>query len=176
MGGIEKKKIWTGAVIVPPLIFLIVWGPSFTLSLLVLAATFLGLREFYTLALPDSKKVERFVGIGLGMILTAFLSCGSLSMTPPFLVLILVILSVLFMGTSQNMASTITHIGISFFGILYIGFLLSYVALIQQLAQWKTVGPLSDLNGLGRRYLRAPGWIPFRKAQALSQDQPEENL
>jgi phosphatidate cytidylyltransferase len=137
MGGIDKKKIWTGAIIAPPLILLLVWGPSFTLSLIVLAATFLGLREFYTLALPESKRVERFVGIGLGMIFTAFLSCGSLSMTPLFLVLILAILSVLFMGTSQNLASTITHMGISFFGILYIGFLLSYVALTRNLPNGK---------------------------------------
>jgi phosphatidate cytidylyltransferase len=137
MGGIEKKKIWTGAVIVPPLIFLIVWGPSLTLSLLVLAATFLGLREFYNLALPELNTVERFVGIGLGMIFTAFLSCGRISMIPIFLVLILIILSVLFMATSQNLALTITHIGISFFGILYIGFLLSYVVLTRNLPNGK---------------------------------------
>ncbi len=71
MGGIEKKKIWTGFLIAPPLIVLIVWGPSFTLPLMVLIATFLGLREFYTLALPRSKKIERIIGIGLGLILTS---------------------------------------------------------------------------------------------------------
>ena len=137
MGGIAKKKIWAGTIIVPPLILLILWGPSFTLSLMVLAATFLGLREFYTLTLPGLKQVERLVGIGLGLILTAVLSCGNLKMVPLFLVLILLILSVLFMGTSQNHASTITHLGISFFGILYIGFLLSHVSLIRNLPHGK---------------------------------------
>ncbi len=137
MGGIAKKKIWAGTIIVPPLILLILWGPSFTLSLMVLAATFLGLREFYTLTLPGLKKVERLVGIGLGLILAALLSCGNLKMVPLFLVLILLILSVLFMGTSQNHASTITHLGISFFGILYIGFLLSHVSLIRNLPHGK---------------------------------------
>ncbi len=137
MGGIAKKKVWAGVIIVPPLILLVVWGPSFTLSLMVLAATYLGLREFYDLTLPGLKKVERLVGIGLGLILTALLSCGNLKMVPLLLVLILLILSVLFMGTSQNHASTITHIGISFFGILYIGFLLSHVSLIRNLPNGK---------------------------------------
>ncbi|OGP91665.1 MAG: hypothetical protein A2156_15340 [Deltaproteobacteria bacterium RBG_16_48_10] len=104
---------------------------------MVLVATFLGLREFYNLALPESKGVERLVGIGLGLILTALLSCGNLKMIPLFLVLILLVLSVLFMGTSQNLASTITRIGISFFGILYIGFLLSHVSLIRDLPNGK---------------------------------------
>jgi phosphatidate cytidylyltransferase len=136
MGGIEKK-IWAGTVLVPPLILLILWGPSFSLALMVLAASFLGLREFYNLALPGSKKIERLVGIGLGLILTALLSCGNLKILPLLLALILLILSVLFMGTSQNHATTITPIGISFFGILYIGFLLSHVSLIRNLPHGK---------------------------------------
>ena len=137
MGGLANKKIWTGAVIVPPLVILIIWGPSFILSVMVFAATVLGLAEFYKLALPESKKVERLVGIGLGLLLTALLAFGNLDLTPFFLVLILLILTVLFMGTSQDLASTINHIGISLFGILYIGFLLSHVSLVRNLANGK---------------------------------------
>ena len=137
MGGVEKKKIWTGFMIAPVLIILIVWGPPFTLSFMVLVATFLGLREFYKLALPRSKKTERFIGIGLGLILNLLLACGHLDRTPFFLVLILLILLVLFMGTSENLAMTVTHVGLSLSGILYIGFLLSYVSLIRNLPDGK---------------------------------------
>ena len=137
MGGVEKKKIWTGFMIAPVLIILIVWGPPFTLSFMVLVATFLGLREFYKLALPRSKKTERFIGIGLGLILNLLLACGHLDRTPFFLVLILLILLVLFMGTSENLAMTVTHVGLSLLGILYIGFLLSYVSLIRNLPNGK---------------------------------------
>ena len=56
MGGLEKKKIWTGLIIAPLLIILIVWGPPFTLPLMVLVATFLGLREFYRLTLPRTPR------------------------------------------------------------------------------------------------------------------------
>jgi phosphatidate cytidylyltransferase len=137
MGGLEKKKIGTGVSIVPPLICLIVWGPPFTLPLMVLVATFLGLREFYILALPSSKRIERFAGIGLGLVFAALLGCGDLGVTPWTLVLLLLILSVLFMGTSQNLAATISSIAISLFGILYIAFLLSYVSLVRNLPNGK---------------------------------------
>ncbi len=138
MGGLEKKKIWAGVFIVPPLILLIALGPSFILSLMVLAATFLGLVEFYKLALPGAKRIERNVGIGLGVLFSALLAFGNIGMTPLFLVLILLVLSVLFMGTSQNLAMTITHIGISLFGTLYVGFLLSHVSLVRNLQNGKT--------------------------------------
>jgi phosphatidate cytidylyltransferase len=133
MGGIGKKKIWTGVVIVPPLILLLVWGPSFILPLVILVATFLGLREFYHLALPGSKRLERFVGIGLGMMLTVVASCGRPGTASLSVVFILLVLSVLFMGTSQDLALATIHLGISFFGVLYIGFLLSHVVMIQSL-------------------------------------------
>ena len=137
MGGLEKKKIWTGFLIAPALLVLIVWGPSLTLPLMVLVATFLGLREFYTLALPRSKKIERIIGIGSGLILNLLLAFGNLEKTPLFLVLILLLLLVLSMGTSENLATTITQVGVSLFGILYIGFLLSYVSLIRGLPDGK---------------------------------------
>ncbi len=137
MGGLAKQKVWTGIVSVPPLILLILWGPAFVLPLMVLVGTFLGLQEFYRLALPRSRKVERTVGLGLGLILAIFLSFGNLRMAPLLLVSILLILLLLFMGTSQNMPSTISQIGISLFGIFYVGFLLSYVSLIRNLPDGK---------------------------------------
>ena len=137
MGGLERKKIWTGIIIVPPLILLILWGPPWVLSLMVLIATLLGLREFYGLSLPHSKRIERLVGIGSGLILTALLSWGNMKTTPLFLVFLLLILTVLFMASSQDLAMTTLRIGISLFGILYIGFLLSHVSMIRNLAHGK---------------------------------------
>jgi hypothetical protein len=39
MGKLEKKKVWTGFFIVPPVIILIAAGPSSVLTLMVLLAT-----------------------------------------------------------------------------------------------------------------------------------------
>jgi phosphatidate cytidylyltransferase len=137
MGKIEKKKVWTGILIIPPVVFLIAMGPPVVLTLMVLLASFLGLREFYNLTFPQSKWIERFMGIGLGLILSIIVSHGDVGAFSPFIVLLLLFLSILFMGTSQNLSSSISNIGITIFGILYIGFLLSHVSLIRNMVNGK---------------------------------------
>jgi len=139
MGRIEKKKIRTGLIIVPPVIFLIAIGPPAVLIFMVLLATFLGLREFYHLALPDSTGSEQFLGIGLALVFSVIIAQGYLKTVPPFLVLLLLFLSIFFMSPSQDLSSTVSRMGITFFGIFYIGFLLSHVSLIRYMAggkQW----------------------------------------
>jgi phosphatidate cytidylyltransferase len=139
MGKIEKKKIWTGFLIIPPVIILIAAGPPSILALMVLLATFFGLREYYSLALPHSKRIERFTGMGLGVILTIIMSHGNIKFVSPFFVLILLLLSLLFMATSQDLSLSISKMGIMFFGLFYIAFLLSHVSLIRKMVdgrQW----------------------------------------
>jgi len=133
MGGIGKKKVWTGIFLVPPIIALVIAGPPVVLPLMVLLATFLGMREYYTLALPHSRPLERFLGIGLGLACSALMAFGSAGWMAPFLVFLLLCLSVLFMATSQDLSSTTLNLGVTFFGIVYIGFLLSYVSLIRNM-------------------------------------------
>ena len=137
MAGIGKKKIWTGIFIVPPIVVLIIVGPPAVLPLMVLLATFLGLREFYTLALPHSKPIERLFGIGLRLILSTLIAFGSTGIISPFFVFLLLCLSVLFMATSQDLLPTISNLGITLFGIVYIGFLLSHISLIRNMADGK---------------------------------------
>ena len=138
MGDIAKKKVWTGLLIVPPLILLIVYGPPIILPLMVLAATFLGLQEFYQLALPHSKKIEHVLGMGLGLMLSALIAFGNGKIVVPFFVFILLSLSFLFMMTSDDLLSTISKMGVTLLGILYVGFLLSHVSLIRNLGKGQT--------------------------------------
>jgi phosphatidate cytidylyltransferase len=137
MGGIVKKKIWTSILIVPPIVVLIIVGPSAVLRLMVLLATYFGLREFYTLALPHSKPIDRLFGIGLGLILSALISFGSAGSISLFFVFLLLCLSVFFMATSQDLLPTISNLGITLFGILYVGLLLSHISLIRNMADGK---------------------------------------
>lgn len=137
MGSIEKKKIWTAIVMVPPTIFLVVLSPLPIFTLMVLGVTFLGLREFYTLTLPRSRWIERWIGIGLGLILSMFSSLGNASLILLLFILLLLSLSILFMITSQDLSSTTSHIGIVFLGIFTIGFLLSHFSLIRNRSDGK---------------------------------------
>ena len=133
MGKIEKRKVWMALIMVPPVILLILLFPPFVLHLMVFLATFFGLREYTHLVLPNSKWMERAVGIGLGLILSVIVSLGEIKQIPSFLVIVLLILSVLFMGTSKDLSSTISKIGTVLFGILFIGFLLAYISLIRNM-------------------------------------------
>ena len=121
-------------IMVPPVILLIALGPSSVLHLMVFLATFFGLREYYNLILPHSKWIERVVGIGLGLILSTIISLGDTKEISPFFVMVLLILSVLFMVSTKDLSSTISHMGMTLFGILFIGFLLAYVSLIRNMA------------------------------------------
>jgi phosphatidate cytidylyltransferase len=133
MGKIEKRKVWMTLIMVPPIILLIALGPPAVLHLMVLVATFLGLREYYSLVLPHSKWVERVVGIGLGLILSVIVSFGNVGEISPFLVLVLLIASLLFMATSEDLSLTTSKVGMTLFGILFIAFLLAYVSLIRNM-------------------------------------------
>src|SRR5512137_818808 len=118
MGKIEKRKVWAGLALIPPIVLVIVLFHSSALHLMVLLATFLGLREYYNLALPQSKWIERAVGIGLGLILSLTISFGDTREISSFLVMILLILAVLTMAASQDLSSAISKMGVSLFGLL----------------------------------------------------------
>jgi phosphatidate cytidylyltransferase len=138
MGGIAIKKTWTGLLVVPPLILLILYGPPILLPLMVLGATFLGMKEFYQLALPQSKKMEHALGIGLGLMLSALMAFADGKIIIPFFVFILFSLSYLFMITSDELLSAISKMGVTLWGILYVAFLLSHVSLIGNLVKGQT--------------------------------------
>lgn len=137
MGKIVKKKILTAVLIIPPVIMVITLGSPAAFSFIVLLTAFFGLREFFHLALPRSNRTERWAGIGLGLILSLFLSFGDPKMIPPFIVVLLLVPSILFMATSRNLSASISHIGIMFFGIFYIGYLLPHVSLIRSMTDGK---------------------------------------
>ncbi len=135
MKEISKKKVLVGSLLVPPILFLIIIGPPAVLSVMVLLATFFALREFYMLALPNSQGIERWMGIGLGVILSFLVIYGDLEAILPFFVLLLLLLSLLFLAISQNLPSTLSSMGILLFGILYIGFLFPHVSLIRNMVE-----------------------------------------
>jgi len=131
MAKIEKKKVWTALLIIPPFILMVAWGPSILFTLMVLITIFLGLLEFNNLALPQSGRIARVIGLVLGLILSILFAYGNLESFPPFLVLTLLVLSVLFMVTSKNLSPVISNLGMTFFGIFYVGFLLSHIILMR---------------------------------------------
>lgn len=137
MGKIEKRKVWMALIMIPPIVILIALGPPVVLHFMVFLATFFGLREYYHLVLPNSKWIEYAVGIGLGLILSIIIASGGMKENSLFFVVVLLILSLLFMITSKDLSLTVSNMGMALFGILFIGFLLTYVSLIRNTTHGK---------------------------------------
>lgn len=131
MGRLEKEKFWTGLLIVPPIIFLIIIGTPFILTLLVMAVSYLGLKEYYRLTLPGSNDIEKFIGILSGIIIILISVYGDSNAHYIFIVIILLIISVIYMIISKDLSKIASKIGIMLFGIFYIGFLLSHISMIR---------------------------------------------
>ncbi len=131
MAKIERKKIWTALALIPPLIFLIGWGPPALFAILVFITILIGLFEFYTLTLPQAKQIQRMAGIGLGLLLSISFVYGELKHFAPFLALIIFLLCAFYLMTVENLPSVVSHLGTTLFGMFYVGFLLSHIILIR---------------------------------------------
>ncbi len=120
-------------IIIPPLTLLIIFGPHYTLYIVVSVAAILGLYEFYNLTLPERGTAGKIGGIVLGMIL-----CGVFQWAPREAVISVlgVILLILFLGSPllfSELSTLPNRVGITFLGIVYVPFLLSHVTLINKL-------------------------------------------
>jgi phosphatidate cytidylyltransferase len=131
MAKIEKKKIWTALIIIPPIVLLIAFGPSILFTLMVLITILIGLIEFNNLALSQSGQIQRLAGIALGLILCMLYVFGEGTHFAPLLVLMIFLLCVLHLATVERLSSAISDLGTTFFGIFYVGFLLSHIILIR---------------------------------------------
>lgn len=131
MAKIEKKKIWTALIIIPPFVLLIAFGPSILFSLMVFITILIGLMEFNNLALPQSRKIQRLAGMGMGLLLSILFTYGEAKYFVPFLAFMIFLLCVLYLATVERLSSAISDLGSTLFGIFYIGFLLSHIILIR---------------------------------------------
>jgi phosphatidate cytidylyltransferase len=127
-----KKRILTGAIAIPALCLLIGYGPEPTLFIMVLIAVALGLHEFYSLLLPDNIPHERAIGILLGMIVACLIYVGNTPLLHALLCFNVIFLCLLYMLKSRNFSLAVSKIALTLFGILYVGFLLSFVTLIDK--------------------------------------------
>lgn len=138
MDKIEKKKIWTSLIIIPPFVLLIALGPPILFTLMVLMTILIGLIEFNNLALPHSRQIQRLAGIALGLILSLLFVYGEAGQFAPFLLLMIFLLCVLHLATVDRLSSVISDLGTTLFGIFYVGFLLSHIILIRNQTDGRT--------------------------------------
>ena len=129
------KRFITALIIIPLVGLLIIFGPSYTLALMVCAAAIFGLYEFYTMTMSDGGTKEKIGGITLGVILCTLMQWVPSEIIMGFLCAVMVILFLGYAFSSQKLSIVPNRIGIVFLGIIYVPFLLAHVTLINKLPQ-----------------------------------------
>ncbi|HEX4462860.1 MAG TPA: phosphatidate cytidylyltransferase [Polyangia bacterium] len=135
-------RVLTAVLLVPFLVVAIVWSNPLAVWGIVFVATFLGLREYYNMTLAKEPLVERGFGIalGLGFAAVVYWTDGtSFAITATLAgVTIAAFLFYLFRyGDMQTVAGRVAQMIV---GTLYVGLLLTFVALLKKRgsdgAQW----------------------------------------
>jgi phosphatidate cytidylyltransferase len=135
-------RVLTAVLLVPFLVVAIVWSNPLAVWGIVFVATFLGLREYYNMTLAKEPVVERGFGIALGLAFAAVVywtDGTSFAITATLAgVTIAAFLFYLFRyGDMQTVAGRVAQMIV---GTLYVGLLLTFVALLKKRgsdgAQW----------------------------------------
>jgi phosphatidate cytidylyltransferase len=127
------KRFSTALFVIPPVALLIIFGPPYTLAIMVAVAAAVGLYEFYLMTLPKDGGGEKIGGIVLGVVLCGLFQWATPEVIMIFLVVIIVAFFFGFALSSGRLSALPHRMGIVLFGILYIPFLLSYLTLINKL-------------------------------------------
>jgi phosphatidate cytidylyltransferase len=127
-------RLLTAAVLIPLLIAAIRWDNPIGVWAIVFTATALGLREFYNMTMAKESVVERgfavLLGLGFAAVLYWFDSDGKLIGISLAGVIIFAFLFLLF--RFRTMETVAVRISSMVAGVLYVGLLLTYVALLKK--------------------------------------------
>jgi phosphatidate cytidylyltransferase len=129
------KRFSTALFIIPPVALLILFGPPYTLAIMVAVAAALGLSEFYLMTLPNEGGGGKIGGIVIGVILCGLFQWVTSEVIMVFLVVIIVAFFFGYSLSSGGLSALPHRMGIVIFGILYIPFLLSHLTLINKLSR-----------------------------------------
>jgi phosphatidate cytidylyltransferase len=115
---------------VPLVVLLILFGGKIGLLLLILGTTSQGLREFYRLTLPENRLREKAAGVALGLLFPVGVYFGQEETVLTVMALAVVVLFILFVAKPGRLDAVASHLAITLFGVIYVGFLLSYILFV----------------------------------------------
>jgi phosphatidate cytidylyltransferase len=127
------KRWISGIILAPSLILFILFAPSWLFLLLILALTLLGMREYYSLSLPDISRKERWAGIFLALILPLSLYSGNPGCFLFGLAFLLLLLCAWSLFRPEEFLLRVDKVGKHFLGFLYVSFLLGHFILLVKL-------------------------------------------
>jgi phosphatidate cytidylyltransferase len=127
-------RLLTAAALIPILIAAIRWSNPIGVWSIVYVATFLGLREFYNMTLAREPPAERYFGVALGMAFAAVVYWldGRNMATTGALAGVTVAAFLFYLFRWRTIESVAVRVTAMIAGILYVGLLLTFVALLKK--------------------------------------------
>lgn len=131
LGNLAVRFI-TVAPLVPLLILAIEWSQPYAVWGIVFAATFVALREYFAMALPEpAARAERRFGIAAGLALSALAYWGGAA-TVLVIPAIVIVPSLYFLFRFKDLETVTRRAALTTLGIVYAGLLLTYLALLKR--------------------------------------------
>jgi phosphatidate cytidylyltransferase len=124
--GVLRARVLTAAVAIPPLVWLIVWAPTWIYNIVILATTFVALREFAEMGLGGISGARTTVVAG-GMVIAVAMGLGQ-SGTAISAGIVACLAGVLLstLATAQDMEKSVSKAAHILLGCLYGGVLLPH--------------------------------------------------
>lgn len=130
MGASFKKRLLT-ALIGVPLIILVLLGSKFMMALLVMAASLIGLYEYYKAVALLKHKTLCTIGYVAAIVISSALSLPtSVSL---ILVYIFIVSMFVLMLAENKQGIGMVHIGMLLFGLVYIPYMMSHITYIRSM-------------------------------------------
>lgn len=143
------KRVLTALVLVPVLIAIIGYAPPFCFLLLVCAASFLAIEEFFSLATQAGLEVFRISGHGSALLLLATLYGSATTGSNAWTALLALAASpfvffALSLCRGNRLATVLPGVAATLLGLIYVSLTLGLLVVVQ-------VSPMS--RGLGRQWV-----------------------
>jgi phosphatidate cytidylyltransferase len=127
-------RLLTAAVLIPVLVVAIRWSNPVGVWSVVYLATFLGLREFYAMTMPKEPALERgfAIALGLGFAAAVYWLDGQPMAVTASLAAMTLLGWLFYLFRYRTMETVAVRVTAMLSGALYVGLLLTYVALLKK--------------------------------------------
>lgn len=129
------KRWISGLIMAPCLILFILFAPPWLFLILILFVTFLGLKEYYALALPGLVPNKKMVGIFLSLLLPISLYAKDFRCFLTGMAMILMLLFIIALFEKGDFSRRVDQVGRHLLGLFYVPFLLGHFILMHKMEE-----------------------------------------
>lgn len=171
MNSPHLKRWLSGLVMAPTLVLFTLLAPPWVFLLLILGLTWIGLREFYGLALPEVARPQKNAAWALGLLVPLAFFSGGLNFFPGLAVLFLFMIFLFALAGGDEFEVRVNRLGKHLLGFFYVPVLLAHFVLLRPLqdgALWVLFTLVAVFFGDTTAFYVGRAWGRRKLAPAIS--------